>query len=104
MTAQVSFVVSTVGLTIPFAITEGVDVNGIPMPISNALNATVTWISQDGRQRPLTLLTPVSAVFVYEMSAQDWRSPHYEQGQLRVSIGTAVFWTSSFTVQISPHI
>ena len=95
--SDVSFAVSTVGLIIPFVVTD----NGIP--ISNALSANVTWIAQNGVQRPLTLTIPVSAVFVYQTTIKDSRVPHTEQGYLQVSYGTNVFYTSSFTVNVVPH-
>ena len=95
--SDVSFAVSTIGLIIPFVITD----NGLP--ISNPLSANVTWIAQNGMQRSLTLLTPVSAVFTYQTTLKDSRLPHTEQGYLQVSFGTNVFYTSSFTVNVVPH-
>lgn len=99
--SEISFVVSTVGLVIPFSITEPNEF-GSYVPISNALSATVVWRSNDGRQRPLTLLTPVSAVYVYTVSARDWMTPHTEVGQCFVSYGTNGFWTQPFSVRILP--
>lgn len=101
--SDVSFVVSTVGLVIPFAITEPNE-NGSYVPISNALSANVTWIANDGRKRVLTLMTPVSAVFLYTVSARDWMTPHTEVGQCFVSFGTNGFWTSTFSVRVLPHL
>lgn len=101
--AEVSFIVSTVGLTIPFVITEPNEM-GSYVPISNALSATVVWKSNDGRQRALTLLTPVSAVFTYTVSARDWMTPRNEVGQCFVSYGANGFWTEQFTVRILPHL
>ena len=101
--SEVSFVVSTVGLVIPFVITEPNEF-GSYVPISNALSATVTWKSGDGRQRPLTLLTPVSGVFTYTVSARDWMTPHHEVGQCFVSYGTNGFWTQQFSVNVIPHL
>ena len=95
--SDVSYAVSTIGLIVPFVITE----NGYP--ISNALSATVTWVAQNGVQRPLTLVTPVSALFIYQVALRDSRVPHTEQGYLQVSYGTNVFYTSSFTVNVVPH-
>ena len=93
--ADISFVHGTIGLTIPFVLRE----NGVP--ISNAVSANVTWIASDGQQRALTLETPISAVFTYLVSAQDWPSPRQETGYLRVSFGTNVFFTvSAFTVHV----
>jgi hypothetical protein len=100
--SEVSFVVSTVGLTIPFVITEPNEL-GSYVPISNALSANVTWFSNDGRRRALTLMTPVSALFVYTVSARDWMSPHTEVGRCFVSFGTNGFWTGKFAVSIIPH-
>jgi len=96
--ADISCTISTVGLLIPFVLTDP-----IGTPISNALSANVTWISQDGKQRPLTLTIPASAVFVYTTSIADTRSPHHEEGYLAVSFGSNVFFTSSFTVNVLPH-
>lgn len=96
--SDLSFAVGTIGLVIPFVITE----NGLP--ISNAVSANVTWISSDGRQRALTLLTPISAVFTYTVSANDWRSPRREVGYLLVSFDTNVFPSvSTFTVHVLPR-
>lgn len=101
--SDVSFAMSTVGLIIPFVITDGIDASGMPIPISNSLSANVTWIAQNGVQRPLTLTIPVSAVFIYQVTLRDSRTPHTEQGYLQVSFGTNVFYTSSFTVNVAPH-
>lgn len=95
--ADVSFVVSTVGLTLPFIITDG------GAPISNALSASVVWHAEDGRRRTLALLTPVSAVFTYTVSARDWLGPRYETGRCFVSFGTNGFWTGTFSVHVAPH-
>ena len=95
--SDVSYVVSTIGLIIPFCITDG------GVPISNALSASVTWVAQNGTQRALTLTTPVSAIFTYQTTIKDARTPHREQGYLMVSFGVNVFYTSSFTVNIVPH-
>lgn len=95
--ADISCAISTVGLYIPFVLME----NGVP--ISNAISANVIWISQDGKQRPLTLFVPASAEFGYVTSSRDTRTPHYEEGYLQVSFGTNVFTTSSFTVNIVAH-
>ena len=107
--ADVSFVVSTVGLVIPFVLTEfaGVsDVYGSAIfnPISYAQSAIVTWISPNGVQRVLTLSSPTSAVFVYQISALDYQAPRREQGQLRVSVGVNVFFTGPFSVNIVEHL
>lgn len=95
--ADVSCTVGTIGLVVPFVVTDG------GYPISNAISAIVTWLAQDGKQRPLTLNTPVSAEFIYIMSAWDTRAPHREEGYLRVSYDTNTFYTSFFTVSINPH-
>lgn len=100
--SELSFVVSTVGLVIPFSITEPNEF-GSYVPISNALSANVTWFANDGRRRALTLLTPVSAVFTYTVSARDWMTPHHEVGRCFVSFGTNGFWTGPFAVAVTPH-
>lgn len=107
--AEVSFVVSTVGLVIPFAITESIGVsdiygNALFAPISYAQSATVTWLAANGVQRLLTLSSPPSAVWTYTISAMDYQAPRREQGQLRVSVGGTVFWSQTFSVNIVPHI
>ena len=107
--ADVSFVVSTVGLVIPFALTEAIGVSDIYgsaifVPISYAQSATVTWINAQGVNRLLTLSSPPSAVFTYQISAFDYQAPKREQGQLRVSVGTTVFFTNTFSVNVIPHI
>lgn len=95
--SQISFVVSTVGLQIPFVImNEG-------QPLSNALSASVTWIGHDGRHRSLVLTSPVSSEFTYILSAHDFRSPIHTQGYLSVSFGTNIFYTSSFDVNVHGH-
>ena len=97
--SDISFAAGTIGLVLPFILTE----NGYP--ISNAISATVTWMASDGQQRPLTLASPISAVFTYTVSANDWRTPRRETGYLRVSYGTNVYPTvSSFTVHIVREI
>ncbi len=94
--SDISFAAGTIGLTLPFIVIE----NGLP--ISNATSATVTWIASDGQRRPLTLVTPISAVFTYTVSANDWRTPRRETGYLLVSFGTNVYPTvSSFTVNVT---
>ena len=96
--SDISFAVGTIGLVIPFVLTE----NGYP--ISNAASATVTWVSTNGQRRPLTLTTPISAVFTYTVSAHDWVSPRREKGYLLVSFGTNVYPSvSGFTVNVVPH-
>lgn len=107
--ADVSFVVSTVGLTIPFVIQEftGVsDVYGtaIYAPISYAQSATVTWIAANGVRRPLTLTTPASGTFVYITSAYDYQAPRQEQGQLMVSVAATTYFTSTFLIRVVPHL
>ena len=96
--SDVSFVVSTIGLILPFVVTDKVT----GLPISNAVSANVTWVAHNGVRRPLTLDVPVSAVFVYTVSAMDFRTPHREVGRLLVSYGTSEFWTSHFTVAVHP--
>lgn len=97
--SEVSFVVSTVGLVIPFIVTD----RGTGLPISNALSATVTWINQAGQRRPLLLESPISAVFTYTVSAHEFRAPRREVGRLYVSYtGGTGFWSvSSFTVAVN---
>ena len=108
--AEISFAVSTVGLVIPFILTEytGVsDVYGsaVYAPISYALSCNVTWIANNGTHRTLTLSNGPSAVFTYTISSFDYQAPRNELGQLRVSVGTNVFWVASmFTVNVFPHI
>lgn len=94
--ADISFAMGTIGLVIPFVITEN------DLPISNAISAVVTWVASDGQRRPLVLLTPISAVFAYTVSANDWQSPRRETGYLLVSFGSHVFPSvSSFTVNVA---
>jgi hypothetical protein len=108
--AEISFAVSTVGLVIPFVLTEytGVsDVYGsaIYEPISYAQSCVVTWIANNGVRRVLTLNYPASAVFTYTISQFDYQAPRRELGQLQVSVGPHVFWVAStFTVNVFPHL
>ena len=93
--SDISFALGTIGLVIPFILTE----NGVP--VSNATSAAVTWVAMTGERRPLTLTTPVSAVFTYTVSANDWRTPRREIGYLLVSYGTNVYPSlSNFTVNV----
>lgn len=103
--AEVSFAVSTIGLVIPFSLIN-LPLSGASgtIPISNAINATsVTWISQRGEQRPLTLSQAVSATFTYVISASDSRSPHIEEGYLEVAFGEHKFSTSTFAMRVHQH-
>lgn len=93
--SELSFYMGTIGLVLPFVVTE----HGLP--ISNAQSATVTWLNNRGVQRHLTLTSPVSAEFCYTTSAGEFRTPHIEEGVLRVSFYTNVFYTSSFTTRIT---
>lgn len=93
--SDISFAIGTIGLVIPFILTENATA------ISNATSATVTWVAMDGHRRVLTLATPVSAVFTYTVSANDWRTPRREVGYLLVSYGTNVYPSvSTFTVNV----
>jgi hypothetical protein len=94
---DVSCIVSTVGLVIPFVVLDG------GLPISNALSATVVWISQRGISRTLTLESPVSASFIYTTSAHDFRTPMTEEGYLAVRFPGSEFPTQPFTVRIHGH-
>lgn len=95
--SDVSFYVGTIGLVLPFVVTE----HGLP--ISNAQSATVTWVNNRGIQRHLTLTSPVSAEFCYSTSAGEFRTPHIEEGYLQVSFYTNRFYTSAFSVNIIDH-
>lgn len=96
--------VSTVGLVLPFILTDPPFVEGTTgLAIPNAESATVTWWTHAGVHRLLTLSNAESAVFTYTVSIQDTRSPKLEEGYLAVSIGTAVFYTSSFLFRVNPH-
>ncbi len=101
--AEVSFAVSTIGLLIPFVLVDPMVSGADPVPISNPLSATATWISMNGRQRPLTLQTPASAVFVYTVSAGDSRTAHVEEGYIQLSYSTNVYSTSYFTMNVFKH-
>ena len=107
--ADVSFVVSTVGLVIPFTLTEFTGVSDIYgsaifAPISYAQSATVMWMAPNGVNRLLTLSSPPSAIFTYTISAFDYQAPKREEGQLRVSVGGTVFFSQQFSVNVIPHI
>ena len=104
--ADVAFscAVSTVGLILPFILTDPPLSAGLPgNPISNAASASVTWITATGGRRGLALSSPTSAVFTYTTSMGDTRSPRLEEGYLEVTIGGAVFPTSSFLFRVIPH-
>ena len=107
--ADVSFVVSTVGLVIPFTLTEFTGVSDIYgsaifVPISYAQSATVTWINAQGVHRVLSLSSPPSAIFTYTISAFDYQAPKREEGQLMVSVGGTVFFSSKFFINVTPHL
>ncbi len=96
--ALLSFVAGTVNLQLPFVVTDPYgDV------LTNATSATVTWLAEDGRYRPLTLVVATSAVFAYILSGSDYPGPRYEHGQLRVSIGISTYWLPAFTVAVMPQ-
>ena len=102
--AAFSCPVSTVGLVLPFVLTDPPTLEGFTgIPVSNAESATVTWLNQHGGRRLLTLSNADSATFTYILSMADTRSPHIEEGVLQVSIGTAVFFTSAFLFRVNPH-
>ena len=92
--ATISFPAGTVALGIPFVITDNGSV------LSGAGTATVTWVSDDGTQRSLSLASAGSAEFVWTVSAGEFRTPTRLVGQLRVSVGFGTFWTSAFTVAV----
>ena len=96
--ADLSFAAGTTGMLVTFVVRDG------GVPISNATSATVTWMAQDGRRRPLALADATAATFTYTLSAGDYPVPRYETGQLRVSIGTNVLWQGPFTVRVMPHL
>src|SRR6266568_5033048 len=102
--AAFSFFVSTVGLVLPFVLTDRPLADGLAgAPISNAESAAVTWINEDGKRRSLVLSYADSAVFTYIVSMLDSRHAHVEQGYLQVSFGTNTFMTSHFLVNVTPH-
>ena len=103
--AEVSFPVSTVGLVIPFVLTEEGFVDGQGAVLSNAVSITsCIWVSERGMRRELTMSQPVSATFTYTISAGDSRFPHVEAGYLEVRYGTNVFFgISSFMMNIHQH-
>jgi hypothetical protein len=103
--AEVSFAVSTVGLIIPFALTDPVDsATGTASPISNAIAiTTAVWVSQSGKRRALVLSQPTSATFTYQISAADSRMPHIEEGYLEVVFADHIFFTETFRVNCYQH-
>lgn len=102
--AAFSCAVSTVGLVLPFILTDPTSADGTAgAPISNAQSATVVWLNQRGLRRNLTLSAAASATFTYIVSMGDTRSEHLEQGYLEVTIGGAVFLTSHFAFNVTPH-
>ena len=99
-----SFAASTIGLVLPFVLTDPPSAAGtLGVPVSNALAMGVTWITLDGRMRPLRLSAATSAVFTYVVSAGDSQTAHFEEGYLQISIGTTTVFTSTFTMRIVPH-
>ena len=95
--AEVSFPVSSVGLVIPFVVTEG------GQPLTHPLSASVTWINNRGTQRHLTLESPVSSEWTWTTSAGEFRSPHQEEGYLVISYYTNVFYVGPFRVNVTGH-
>lgn len=95
---DVTLTAGSIDVAIPFVL-AGID--GVPIP--DATTATVTWVSPSGHERPLTLLTPVSAVFVWYTLAGEFTTAHTEVGRCRVSFPSgARFWTAPFTVAVLP--
>lgn len=102
--AAFSCFVSTVGLVLPFILTDPFLADDVPgPPISNAQSAAVVWINQQAIRRNLVLSNPASATFTYIVSMADTRSPHLEEGYLEVTIGAGVFLTSAFVFHVTPH-
>ena len=102
--AEVSLAVSTIGLIIPFILTDPAVSGTAPQPISNAVSVTsVIWVTNTGRQRTLTLSQPVSATWTYVTSLADTRTVHIEEGYLQIAFGTNVFYSSSFMMSIHGH-
>ena len=102
--AEVSFAVSTIGLVIPFVLTDP-PISGFgAVPISNAtLVTSCTWLNNRGQGRILTLSQAVSATFTYVVSGYDSRVAHVEEGYLEVKFGTNAFYTSSFLMTVFQH-
>lgn len=97
--ATITIPVSTVGLVIPFVLTENA------VAVSTASAMSVTWISHDGRQRPLSLLCAASAVFSYVVSGSDSARLGLSRGYLQVSVGTQIYFTAShFTWEVVAHL
>ena len=93
---DVTLTIGSVDVEIPFVIA---DASGVAIP--DALAATVTWVSPSGQERPLTLLSPLSAVFAWNTLATEFTTPHTEIGRCRVSFpGGGRFWTTPFTVAV----
>ncbi len=100
VTPDVSFVLGSVDVEIPFVIAQA-DTTGTLVPIPDASTATVTWVSPSGQERPLSLLSPVSAVFAWYTTAREFPTPHVEIGRCRVSFPSgARFWTAPFTIEV----
>ena len=101
MNEAFSCAVSTVGLVLPFILTDPPLADGIP--ISNAAGAVAVWVTKEGLRRNLVLSNPASGLFTYTVSLGDTRSPRSELGYLEVTIGGTVFHTSHFTFLVRPH-
>ena len=103
--AEVSFPVSTVGLIVPFVLTNEGFSGNVGSLVSNAISITsCVWISERGVRRALTLSQSVSATFTYTISAGDSRFPHVEAGYLEVVYGGNVFFgVSSFLMVVHQH-
>lgn len=100
---DIAVAVSTVGLVVPFILTDPALSGASALPISNAGSVTCTWMNPYGVARALTLSQTLSATFAYTLSTGDTRVPHLEEGWLRVSLGSATYFTSAFTMIILPH-
>lgn len=96
--ADISFAAGTVGLGIPFVIYDGISL------LSDPASATVTWLCNDGTTRRLSLVSALSAEFLWTTGVGEFRVPARQIGQLRVSVGTGTFWTSSFSLHVHPTL
>ncbi len=95
----ISLAQGTIGLVIPFVITDP----GTSTPISNAGSASITWINPLNFRRPLVLSSVGSAVFTWTITAQDSRLARIEDGVLAISFGTNLFYSSSFQMSVHPR-
>ena len=105
LSAFLSLYVGTIGDEIRFTFLRAVAGADGATTVLNLSGATLTWISEDGRQRTLTVQSAGSALATYTTSARDFEAPLMQQGQVRLSLASGQrFYTPPFLVHVAGHL